>query len=79
MSPEPTRVANTQAPAIALISIAALGLLLILLAALAPAYPGLFSDTLPTIVLLGIGALMLGLSIFGAALLVVSSLKRQGG
>jgi hypothetical protein len=60
-------------------SLAVLGLLLFLLAALAPVYPGVSPDQSPTIVLLGFGAILLGLSIFGAVLLALLELKNSRG
>lgn len=79
MKPEPSRPAKARAPAIALMSLAVLGLLLFLLAALAPVYPGVSSDQFSTIVLLGLGAILLGLSIFGAVLLALLELKNSRG
>jgi hypothetical protein len=79
MRPDPTRPAKTRAPAIALISLAVLGLLMFLLAALAPAYLGVTADDLPSRAFMGLGALMLGLSIVGAVLLALLGLKNHRG
>lgn len=68
--PDP-EAAKTRSSAIALISIAFLGVLLFLLAALAPAYAGLSGGSLPSVVLAALGAIMFGLSILGALFLVL--------
>ncbi len=75
--PDP-EAAKTRASAIALISIAFLGVLLFLLAALAPVYAGLSGGGLPSAVLAALGALMLSFSIIGALLLaLLGHRKRQ--
>lgn len=68
--PNPDKAKNERAPAIAVISIAFMGLLLFIFAALAPAFEGQI-DGSATVVLAGLGALMLGISIFGALLMVL--------
>jgi hypothetical protein len=72
--PDP-EAAKTRASAIALISIAFLGVLLFLLSALvsalAPAYAGLSGGSLPSVVLAALGAILFGLSILGALFLVL--------
>ena len=68
--PDP-KAAKTRASAIALISFAFFGVLLFLLAALVPSYAGPLSNGLPSVVLAALGALMLGLSIIGALLMVL--------
>jgi len=75
--PKPKRPAKAQAPAIALISVAVSGLLLCLLAALAPAWLGASNDRFPAVALLGLGSFMLGLSIFGAIALALFALRRS--
>lgn len=77
--PEPSRRAKARAPAIALISVAVLGLLLFLLAALAPAYLGATHGQFPSVALLGLGAFMLGVSIFGGVLLALLALRDSRG
>lgn len=62
--------------AIALISLASLGLLLFFLAALAPAYLGQSAGSLPSTVLLGLGGLMVGLSVIAGLLMALPGLKR---
>ncbi len=75
--PDP-EAARKSAPAIALISFAFFGILLFILAALAPAYAGLPSDSLPSVILVVLGALMFSLSIIGALLLgLLGHRKRQ--
>lgn len=77
MKLDPTRGAWGRAPAVALISTAALGLLAFFLAALAPAYVGESSDFRPSAALIGLGAILLGASIVGALALALSGFKRQ--
>lgn len=77
MKPDPAHGARGRAPAIALISTAALGLLAFFLAALAPAYVGETSDFRPSAALIGLGAILLGASIVGALALALSGFKRH--
>jgi hypothetical protein len=77
MKYDPTHNAGRRAPAVALISMAVLGLLMFFLAAFAPAYAGATSSSLPTAVLIGLGAMLLGLSILGALALVLIGFNRH--
>lgn len=72
-----TDVLKARAPAIALISLAMLGLLLFFLAALAPAYVGETSDFRPSAALMAIGAILFAASIFGAVALALLGFSRH--
>ena len=77
MKPDPNHGARRREPAIALISMAILGLLAFFLAALAPAYLGATSDFLSSTALIGLGIILLGASILGALALALIGFKRH--
>jgi len=77
MKRNPSDVAKARAPAIALISLAVLGLILFFLAALAPVYGGDASGFRPSTGLMGLGAILFGASIFGAVALVLLGFNRN--
>lgn len=77
MRPTQIDAAKSRAPAIILISLAVSGLLLFFIAALVLTPAGETFGGMPSQILMGMGSLLLGLSVLGALAFVMLGFKRR--